>query len=106
MITVGILVSCLVAVIVLKAAPGSAGGADWRLILGLGALPAVVALALRSHMPESPRWLMLRGRYGDTRKAFDRLGMDVTDHEVRRAAGEAARQERCSSCSPQSASLT
>ena len=94
MITVGILVSYLIAVIILKAAPGSAGGADWRLILGLGGVPAIAAVALRSHMPESPRWLMLHGRYEDTRKAFGRLGMDVTDEEVRRAAGEVTGQER------------
>jgi sugar porter (SP) family MFS transporter len=94
MITVGILVSYLVAVIILKAAPGSAGGADWRLILGLGGVPAIVAVALRSHMPESPRWLMLHGRYDDTRKAFGRLGMDVTEDEVRRAAAEVSGQER------------
>ncbi|MFY9890038.1 MAG: sugar porter family MFS transporter [Streptosporangiaceae bacterium] len=94
MITVGILVSYLVAVIILKAAPGSAGGADWRLILGLGGIPALVAVALRSHMPESPRWLMLHGRYDDTRRAFGRLGMDVTDDEVRQAADQIARQEQ------------
>jgi SP family arabinose:H+ symporter-like MFS transporter len=94
MITVGILVSYIVAVIVLKAAPGSVGNADWRLILGLGAIPALVAVALRAYMPESPRWLMLHGRYDDTRKAFGRLGMDVTDEEVRRAAGELAGQEQ------------
>jgi MFS transporter, SP family, arabinose:H+ symporter len=93
MITVGILVSYLIAVIVLKAAPGSAGGADWRLILGLGALPALVAVALRSHMPESPRWLMLHGRYDDTRKAFGRLGMNVTTDEVKSAAEQVAAQE-------------
>ena len=94
MITVGILVSYLIAVIILKAAPGSAGGADWRLILGLGGVPALVAVALRSHMPESPRWLMLHGRYDDTRKAFGRLGMDVTADEVRHAADELAGLER------------
>jgi SP family arabinose:H+ symporter-like MFS transporter len=94
MITVGILVSYLVAVIILKAAPGSAGTADWRLILGLGGVPALVAVALRSHMPESPRWLMLHGRYDDTRKAFGRLGMEVTDDEVRQAADQLAGQER------------
>src|SRR5487761_1501482 len=43
MITVGILVSYLVALLILKAAPGSAGGLDWRLILGIGAIPALVA---------------------------------------------------------------
>src|SRR5258708_2500084 len=87
MITVGILVSYLVAVVILKAAPGSAGSADWRLILGLGGIPALLAVALRSKMPESPRWLMLHGRYDATRQAFGRLGMEVTDDEVRRAPG-------------------
>ncbi len=39
MITVGILVSYIVALIILKLAPGSAGTLDWRLILGIGAIP-------------------------------------------------------------------
>jgi MFS family permease len=94
MITVGILVAYVVAVIILKAAPGSASSSDWRLILGLGGVPALVAVALRSHMPESPRWLMLNGRYDETRKAFARLGMDVTDDEVRSAADQARGEER------------
>jgi SP family arabinose:H+ symporter-like MFS transporter len=93
MITVGILVSYIVAVIILKADPGGAGNEDWRLILGLGGVPALVAVALRSHMPESPRWLMLHGRYDDTRKAFGRLGMDVTTDEVKSAAEQIAAQE-------------
>src|SRR3984957_13862765 len=46
MITVGILVAYLVAVIILRIAPGSAGDADWRLILGLGGVPAVAAVVL------------------------------------------------------------
>jgi MFS transporter, SP family, arabinose:H+ symporter len=94
MITVGILVAYVVAVIVLKAAPGSATGADWRIILGLGGVPALIAVALRSHMPESPRWLMLHGRYDETRQAFGRLGMDVTDDEVRAAATQVHGEER------------
>jgi MFS transporter, SP family, arabinose:H+ symporter len=94
MITVGILVAYLVAVIILKASPGSAGTSDWRLILGLGGIPALIAVALRSHMPESPRWLMLHGRYEDTKKAFGRLGMDVTTDEVRSAAEELSAAQR------------
>jgi sugar porter (SP) family MFS transporter len=94
MITVGILVAYVLAVIILRAAPGSASSADWRLILGLGGVPALIAVALRSHMPESPRWLMLHGRYDDTKRAFGRLGMQVTDEEVRRGADELATQER------------
>lgn len=86
MITVGILVSYLVAVIVLVGLPANAGNLDWRLILGVGALPAILAVALRSRMPESPRWLMLHGRYADTRKAFGQLGMETTEEEIRTAA--------------------
>jgi MFS transporter, SP family, arabinose:H+ symporter len=94
MITVGILVAYLVAVIILKADPGGASNEDWRLILGLGGIPALIAVALRSHMPESPRWLMLHGRYEDTRKAFGRLGMDVTTDEVKSAADQLYQQQR------------
>src|SRR5260370_37188567 len=94
MIAVGILESYFVAVGMLKAGPGSAGSADWWLILGLGGIAALLAVALRSKMPESPRWLMVHGRYDATRQAFGRLGMEVTDDEVRRAADELAGQER------------
>jgi MFS transporter, SP family, arabinose:H+ symporter len=94
MITVGILVSYLVAVLILKLWPNHAGDLDWRLILGIGALPALVAVALRSKMPESPRWLMLHGRYADTRKAFGLLGMETTEDEVRAAADELRSNER------------
>src|SRR3984893_15188250 len=94
MITVGILVSYLVALLVLKVAPGSAGGADWRLILGIGAIPALVAVALRARMPEAPRWLMLNGRYADTAKAFGLLGMEVSEQEAKQAAEELAQVEQ------------
>ncbi len=86
MITVGILVSYLVAVAVLLAVPKNAGDLDWRLILGVGAIPAVLAVALRSKMPESPRWLMLHDRYADARKAFGQFGLKPTEEEVRTAA--------------------
>ena len=94
MITVGILVSYLVALVILKVAPGSAGGLDWRLILGIGAIPALVAVALRARMPESPRWLMLNGRYADTAKAFGLLGMEVSEEQAKQAADELAQVEQ------------
>jgi MFS transporter, SP family, arabinose:H+ symporter len=94
MITVGILVSYLVALVILKVAPKSASGADWRLMLGLGAVPAIVAVALRARMPESPRWLMLHGRFADTSKALGLLGMEVSEQRVQEAAEELAQQER------------
>ena len=86
MITVGILVSYLVALLTLKVAPDAAYGADWRIILGLGAVPAVLAVVLRSRMPESPRWLMHKGRFADTRKALGQLGIDVSEQQVQDSA--------------------
>jgi sugar porter (SP) family MFS transporter len=93
MITVGILVSYIVAVVVLLGLPGNAGNIDWRLILGVGAIPALVALALRSRMPESPRWLMQHERYADTVKAFGRFGIETSEDEIRAAAAELRRAQ-------------
>jgi sugar porter (SP) family MFS transporter len=96
MITVGILVSYLVALLVFVLAPDAAKTADWRVILGIGAVPAVLAVALRARMPESPRWLIQQGRYADTSAALGKLGVDVSEEDVRRTAGriEEVEQER------------
>jgi MFS transporter, SP family, arabinose:H+ symporter len=86
MITVGILVSYLIGLAVFGLWGGAAGTVGWRLVLGLGAVPALVGLALRVTMPESPRWLMKRGRHADARHAFATLGIEVTEDEVQRTA--------------------
>jgi MFS transporter, SP family, arabinose:H+ symporter len=92
MITVGILFAYIVALIIFSAAPGSAASAGWRLVLGLGAVPALIGLALRTQMPESPRWLLGHGRYDQVPKAMAVLGTrDVTEEEVRQA-GQIVRQ--------------
>jgi SP family arabinose:H+ symporter-like MFS transporter len=94
MITVGILVSYLIALFIFKVAPGSATNVDWRIILGLGAIPALVALALRTRMPESPRWLMANKRYADTQQALAKLGLEVTEQQVQETAEELDETER------------
>jgi sugar porter (SP) family MFS transporter len=38
------------------------GGGSWRWMLGVEALPALLFLALLTTVPESPRWLLARGR--------------------------------------------
>jgi SP family arabinose:H+ symporter-like MFS transporter len=86
MITVGILVAYLIALIILTAFPGSAGSADWRWILGLGAVPALIGLVLRTRMPESPRWLMRHGKFEEMRDALKILGVDASVEDVRRTA--------------------
>jgi sugar porter (SP) family MFS transporter len=93
MITVGILVSYLIALLVFHVSPGAAYGADWRVILGLGAIPALLALVLRARMPESPRWLMLQGRFADTKKALGLLGIEVSEEQVRHSAEQLAATE-------------
>ncbi|HEX6523473.1 MAG TPA: sugar porter family MFS transporter [Streptosporangiaceae bacterium] len=95
MITVGILVAYLVALIIFSAWPGSAASAGWRLVLGLGAVPALIGLALRTQMPESPRWLLRHGKYDQVRKAMATLGAgDVSEDDVRQAAATIERVER------------
>ncbi|MCC4306716.1 MULTISPECIES: MFS transporter [Rhodococcus] len=39
-----------------------AGDSSWRWVLGSATVPAVVTLLLRVGMPESPRWLLSKGR--------------------------------------------
>ncbi len=86
MITVGILVAYLVALLILRIAPGSAGTVDWRLILGLGAVPALIGLVLRSTMPESPRWLIRHGRTEEARDALRTFGLDVEVADIELSA--------------------
>ncbi|HEX4035510.1 MAG TPA: sugar porter family MFS transporter [Solirubrobacteraceae bacterium] len=94
MITVGILVAYLIALVILRAAPGSAGTLDWRLILGLGAVPALIGLVLRTTMPESPRWLMRQGRYEKAAEALRSFGMeDVSTEAIKKAARRIHREE-------------
>ena len=93
MITVGILVSYLVALLIFVLAPNSAKDVDWRVILGIGAIPAIVAVLLRARMPESPRWLIQKGRYADTSTALGKLGIEVSEEEVRRTADRIKKAE-------------
>ena len=94
MITVGILISYVVALIIFSAFPASAASVGWRLVLGLGAVPALVGLTLRTQMPESPRWLLRHGRYDDVRKAMAALGAgDVSEDDVKRAAATVEKLE-------------
>ncbi len=81
MITVGILLAYIVALVILKIWPNAAD-VDWRWFFGLGAIPAIVGLILRVEMPESPRWLIRKGRYDDAQEAFAKLDVEVTVEDV------------------------
>ena len=92
MITVGILISYVVALVILKIFP-NASDVDWRWFFGLGAVPAIIGLILRVEMPESPRWLIRKGKYEDAQQAFDKLGVDVSVEDVEYTAHELERED-------------
>jgi len=47
-------------------------GVHWRWILATSAIPALATLILRYGLPESPRWLMSRGRTEEARRIISR----------------------------------
>jgi MFS transporter, putative metabolite transport protein len=57
-------------------------GVDWRLILATGAIPALATLVLRQGLPESPRWLLSRGREDEAKEIVSEyLGDDYYEEE-------------------------
>lgn len=53
----------------------SEGELEWRLKLGVAAVPAVLFLLLMLRVPQSPRWLFHRGRTAEARTAIEALSM-------------------------------
>ncbi len=94
MITVGILVAYVLALLILALLPSQAYTYDWRIIFGLGAVPALVGLVLRTRMPESPRWLLRKGRFADARHSLSLLGLDVSEDDLKRSASRLTESER------------
>ncbi|XP_022679867.1 putative polyol transporter 1 isoform X1 [Setaria italica] len=45
----------------------------WRVMLGIGAAPSVLLALMVFGMPESPRWLVMKGRLADARVVLDRI---------------------------------
>ncbi len=54
---VGYVVAYLIGYLINSFEPGA-----WRIILGASAVPAVICLFMRHGLPESPRWLITKGR--------------------------------------------
>jgi sugar porter (SP) family MFS transporter len=64
----------------------------WRWKLGVAAVPAFVFLLMMYTIPQSPRWLSLRGREAEAKASLERLGVADTAGmlaEFTRAANEA-----------------
>jgi sugar porter (SP) family MFS transporter len=67
MITIGILVAAVAGYLL------SSSG-NWRLLVGIGAIPGLTLTIALAFLPESPRWLAARGRHVDAERARGRLG--------------------------------
>jgi MFS family permease len=83
---VGILLGALVGALVLLAAPHID---SWRVMLGLGVVPAVIIIFLRRRTPESPRWLAQNGRDAEATRVAERLvGRPIRVTEADRTRAE------------------
>jgi sugar porter (SP) family MFS transporter len=47
---------------------------NWRWMLGIEALPAVIYFVALFSVPESPRWLLMRGREDEARATLEKVG--------------------------------
>ncbi|SDS41658.1 MFS transporter, sugar porter (SP) family [Nocardioides scoriae] len=69
-IGVGIVISTLV---------GATEAVDWRISIGAAAVPALLMLLLQLRLPESPRWLVKRGRRDEAEAVLRRVRPDGYD---------------------------
>lgn len=76
-ITVGFLLAYLVNFLILKGAradePGMFNAEYWRGMLGCETIPDLLFLAVIFLIPESPRWLVVKGREANARKVLSRI---------------------------------
>jgi MFS family permease len=58
----------------------------WRVVLGLGALPALIILLLRHDVPETAVWLVQKGRFREAKAVAQQMYNDnlamLPDHDV------------------------
>ena len=79
MIVIGMMTSFWVGYYLSMALPSTI---NWRWMFGLGAVPAVILVALSFFLPGSPRWLLIQGREEDAKKALVRLGIHIKEHII------------------------
>jgi sugar porter (SP) family MFS transporter len=94
-IVLGILIAFASNAVVQAMASGMAGGFDpWRIKLGIAAVPAILFALLMFTIPQSPRWLALRGRHQEALASLERVGVANSAamlEEFARAAEDARR---------------
>lgn len=56
---------------------------NWRIMLGIGAIPSLGLGIMVVFMPESPRWLVLKGRLGDARRVLVKTSASKEEAQAR-----------------------
>jgi MFS family permease len=82
--------------IVLSTIVGATEAIDWRIAVGIAAIPAAGMFLLMLRLPESPRWLVKHDDPDEAREVLTRLrpeGADI-DAEVRRSSTSRRRSAR------------
>jgi sugar porter (SP) family MFS transporter len=97
-ITSGILVSYFVNYAfadgaLLELAQSVVPAANWRWMLGAGMVPALVLIGAMLFMPESPRWLVERGREDDARAVLARTREEEVESELAEIEETAEKQD-------------
>lgn len=66
---IGGLVSVLVSLLLINIA----GPMAWRLMFVSGVIPALIVIFLRGDIPETPRWLLLKGKGEDAKRSYEKI---------------------------------
>lgn len=85
MVPIGILAAAVAAAVLIPLV-------GWRVLFAAGMLPALLALFVAAYVPESPRWLLDRGRPGDARRVIAWLVMRPEEELAPEPAGDRAPQ--------------
>jgi sugar porter (SP) family MFS transporter len=61
---------------------GVGGSNDWRWMLGVMSIPSFIYSILVFGIPESPRWLVTKGKDADAKNVLVKLGITNADEEI------------------------
>jgi MFS transporter, putative metabolite transport protein len=95
--SVGMLLAAMIALVLLKNVHSAQ---NWRLFLATEGVIAVLFFLLRLSEPDSPHWLMVRGRFAEAAQAFIRI-MPEQREAVRHITSNAGNQSVTNSVAPQ-----
>ncbi|WP_016731896.1 sugar porter family MFS transporter [Saccharolobus islandicus] len=57
---------------------------NWRLMIGLGAIPGIIIAAFRFYMPESPRFAIIKNKVNELNQALKRFGLIVDQTAIQK----------------------